>query len=281
MQVDQQQILEAVEALAPLPATVTRMAGIVSRFDWDVKEIEEAVALDPVLTAKILVLANSALAARGHEIASVRAAVMRIGAGPLFSMAMSIGMQKQFKRPLLAYGMSEDDLWVHSVATGLAAEELQRLRRKLPVESFAAALLHDVGKLVLSRFIDPVRVKVLNAEAGAGGVPHEDAELEILGVRHGEIGAAICDHWQLSPPIREGIQHHHRPGDSREPVARIVHVANAVANHVGARRAGQKTLQAPAIDPAARDELKLTDPEVASIAEGVHARLDDVLRRYA
>src|SRR5690349_17438657 len=147
VQVDQDALVLAARELEPLPTTVTRLARILARQDWDLREVEETIALDQALTPRILRIANSALASRGHRIATVGDAVMRVGTGPIFSMAMALGVKSRLTKAVAQYGLAEGELWVHSVAAALTVESLGvRLRKRLPVESFTAALLHDVGK---------------------------------------------------------------------------------------------------------------------------------------
>jgi len=295
--VDQDALVLAARELEPLPTTVTRLARILARQDWEMREVEEAIALDQALTPRILRLANSALSSRGHRIATVGEAVMRVGTGPLFSMAMALGVKRRFAAPVKAYGLAEGELWKHSVAAALTVESLgTRLRRRLPVESFTAALLHDVGKLVLARFLDAERLELLRAAAERGRLSERDAELEILGVDHGELGAIIAQHWQLPDPLVRALQHHHSPdgapdgaldaapGESPDrAIAHVVHVADLVADRVAARRR-KKGEPAPPPEPLAastRDRFKLDDAALDELAQSVDARLADVLERYA
>jgi putative nucleotidyltransferase with HDIG domain len=299
--VDQDALVLAARELEPLPTTVTRLARILARHDWEMREVEEAIALDQALTPRILRLANSALSSRGHRIATVGEAVMRVGTGPLFSMAMALGVKRRFAAPVKPYGLAEGELWKHSVAAALTVESLgARLRRRLPVESFTAALLHDVGKLVLARFLDEERLGLLRAAAERGRLSERDAELEILGVDHGELGAIIAQHWQLPDPLVRAVQHHHAPDGApdRAPdgaldaapgetpdrtIAHVVHVADFVADRVAARRrkAGGEAPPPAPLAASTRDRFKLDDAALDDLAQSVDARLADVLERYA
>ena len=153
---DQSALVRAAYALDPLPASVSRLATLVARENWTVKEAEEVIALDQALTVKLLRLANSAAGASRIEIATVGDALVRMGVGVVLSMATGSSVQRLIRVGLPEYGLSEGDLWRHSVAAALASEAAARVcQTVVPPESFTAALLHDIGKLVLVQFLDP------------------------------------------------------------------------------------------------------------------------------
>jgi len=281
--VEQSSLVRAAHELEPLPITVTRLAQILSHRNWDLKDVEDAIALDQALTPRILRLANSALHSRGHPVATVREAVMRVGTGPVFSLAMALGVQKRFRRPVASHGLGEGEMWVHSVSAALAVEILGvTMRRKLPVESFAAALLHDVGKLVLGRFLEPPHAQVLRSAEEQGQLAARQAEVGLLGIEHGELGAIVAQHWNLPERLVLGVRHHHDPTAAGDVIADVVHVADAVACLVDERRTARPSaIAAEAIEPASRAALKLDDAALESVIEAVDVRLIEVLKRYS
>jgi putative nucleotidyltransferase with HDIG domain len=280
---EQESMVKAAGELAPLPMTVTRLAQILARPDWDLDEVEEAIAFDQALTPKLLRMANSALASRGHPIATVREAVMRVGTGSIFSIAMALGVQSRFKPALPHYGMAEGALWVHSVSAALAVETLATTtKRKLPVESFTAALLHDVGKLVMARFLEPEAVARLRTAEELGREQAREVEVEVLGIEHCELGAIVARHWQLPERLIDGILFHHYPGESKQPVVQVVHVAEAVARIVDARRIGRPLPPGEGVVASvARESLQLDDAAITKLADLVETRIGEVLQRYS
>jgi HD-like signal output (HDOD) protein len=281
--VERDEVVSAARALEPLPTKVARVAAILARPDWSMDELERAIALDPGFAPRILRMANSALASRGHPITSVREAVMRIGSGPILSIAMGLGVRRRLDAPLPQFGLAKGALWIHSVAAALTVELLAApLQREPPVEAFTAALLHDVGKLVMARFLDPEsRAKLRKAEL-EGRAAARAAEIELLGADHGELGALVAEHWLLPASLANGIRHHHFPAESKEPVAHAVHVSEEIARIVDARRIGRPLpADGGRIAEVARESLKLDDKTIAELVDLVDARLNEVLQRYA
>jgi HD-like signal output (HDOD) protein len=103
---------------------------------------------------------------------------------------------------------------------------------QIPPESYAAALLHDVGKLVLARFLDPDLLSYLQRAQSEGRCHPLEAEMEILEVNHAELGGLIARHWGLPSTIALGIQYHHTPTDEHPLVCHVVCVANVLAKTV-------------------------------------------------
>ena len=91
---DQSELVRAAYALDPLPASVSRLATLVARENWSVKEAEDVIALDQALTVKILRLANSAAGGSRLKIATVGDALVRLGVGVVLSMATGSSVQR-------------------------------------------------------------------------------------------------------------------------------------------------------------------------------------------
>ena len=131
----------------------------------------EIVQFDEALTASLLRSANSSWSASRSEITTVRDAVIRLGASPVLALTLGMNGSGAISGDALPkYGLSEGELWRHSVAASLAAELLTQLAaHRPPPETATAALLHDVGKLVmaLSSIHPPRRALREHQERGA------------------------------------------------------------------------------------------------------------------
>jgi HD-like signal output (HDOD) protein len=73
---DQGLVTRAAAAVEPLPPTVSRLASAMTREDCGLREIEQIISLDPVLTGRLLRVANSAAMASGAPVATVRGAIL-------------------------------------------------------------------------------------------------------------------------------------------------------------------------------------------------------------
>ena len=287
MTIAQHDLVQAVQDLEPLPPTAARLGGLLSRKDWDIREVEETIAFDQALTAKLLRLANSALWFRGHAVATVRDAVMRLGSGTVVGLAMGAGMQRRFAKALPQYGLREGELWTHSVAATLAASVISSATiADVPVEASAAALMHDVGKLVMARYLDPDSLHRIEEVRRTEGLSLHEAEIAVMGLDHAELGGVIAVEWKLPERLVTGVVHHHDPSKTTDSIASVVHLTDVVA-YRAQRRASVAPLAStpqpplPEPDPAALQVLGLGANDLERVAESVADELSDVLRRYS
>lgn len=277
--IDLKALTRSANALEALPASVTRLAAIAAKDSWNVREVEEIVSLDQALSFRLLRMANSAASASLMPVVTIRDAVVRLGIGSLLSLATATSVQRKLFGAIPEFGLSEGELWRHSVASALGAEAAAGFcDMELPPETYAAALLHDIGKLVLARELDPEVLKVLAAAREQGHLSSLKAESEILTVHHGELGGLIAQHWNLPDRLVVGIIHHHTPDDANDIIADVVHVANLASKHVGAGHWVAEDERTP--NPASLARLKMTPNGFDGLCKQVGKRLEQVLAQY-
>ena len=227
-------IMDKVDAFPSIPGSAVRLLELVDQADAPIQEIEDVLRLDPGLTANVLKLTNSAFFGLPVKVGSVKRAVMLLGLKKLKQLIMASCVNAVMDKDIPGYDLPAGELWRHSIAVSVAAEGLVR---ELNLESgddiFTAALLHDVGKLVLGQFIDD-DYAALEAAAGSS-VSFEIAEKEVLGTDHAEVGARILEYWALPDALVHAVRWHHNPENAEEihPSTDIVHVANMLCLMLG------------------------------------------------
>ncbi len=290
-------VLSSATTLKPLPASVSRLATLVSSEDVDLGEVVEVVQLDPALTARMLKAANSAMSAAKVQVGTVKDAVVRLGSGLVLSFAIAGSVKKTVSGAIPSYGLGEGELWRHSVAAALAAEVLKPFAKKvaLPTEAFTAALLHDIGKLVLGRFLDKDAVALIDVARADDGLDFDSAEAFVLGIGHGELGGVVAQRWGLPGTIVCGIRYHESPQRARDGdpsaaqpiisserelcVADLVHVASILSNQSSVGPADDRRL--PALDGRVCDRLGLDAAGITNASRAIEERLEQTLARYA
>ncbi len=224
-----------IERLEPVSATVPRLASVVADENAGVDEICKVIEYDPALTANAIKLANSAYFASPAAVHTVREAVNKIGAGRILQDAVGREVGPRFLKAMPAYEMEELELWHHSVAAATAASLLTRYATvAIPPMAFTAALLHDMGKLVISRHLDDETRKEIQRYLHEG-LTYVQAERRALGFDHAQIGGLIARRWRFPDELANCIAWHHHPhrDNIASPALDAVHVANAVAKTIG------------------------------------------------
>lgn len=275
-------LISGATEMEPLPASTSRLAQLIARTDWDLDEIVDVIQLDLSLTGKLLGMANSVLSGAAEPIRTVQQAVGRMGSGTVLSLAVGSCVQQQLQQPLPLYGIDEGGLWRHSVASALAAENAAcYCSAPVPPETYAAALLHDVGKLVMQRHLGPTEVRALRRLREDTGLSWVDAEEEALSINHAKIGQLVARSWCLPDGIADAVGGHHRPelveGRRGRLVSSVVSLADLVAKSVDSDREGT-----PPIEYASTlcDDLGMTQAGLASLCADVDERLGEVLGLY-
>jgi HD-like signal output (HDOD) protein len=244
--------LERVPALSP---TATQLLGRLARRNCEVRELADMIERDPLLSAQILAIANSAAFGRAHQISSIKHAIAMIGLGAVRKFALAKSISNLFGKRKLAPSFSITRFNLHSVATGMFLELLAEV---VPLEdeedAFLAGLFHDVGKLVIAVAL-PNEYEDILATSALTGEPLLEVERQLLQTDHAELSALAVDYWGLGEPIRAAAAYHHAPEESPAVSGKVslpmaVSKVDAVVN-----AAGMSLLPAP---PLQREVPPLT-----------------------
>jgi putative nucleotidyltransferase with HDIG domain len=229
-----QGLLLGIERLDPLPVTAQRLIKAIDDEEIGPAKIAEYVQYDAAVASTVLRVANSAAYGGWNRVDNVRDAVVRLGAAKLLDIVLGDYLRRlKVHAPL--YDLAEDDLWLHSAAASLAVKALQRERPRagIPETATVAALVHDIGKLVMVRYLK-ADVKQILALRDERRIAFVEAERELFGCDHAEVGGAMGRHWGFPEDITDAIEHHHQvPVEAPNPTVDAVVIANLAAKAVG------------------------------------------------
>lgn len=217
-----------------MPGAASKLLALLNNTETPLAEIEAILRYEPGLTANVLRLVNSAYFGISKKIGSVRQAVLLMGWKRLTQLVLASCVSAILDKPVSGYDLAPGDLWRHAVAVAVSSEGLAKLLNVGGVEEiFTAGLLHDVGKMVLGRFVEEHRVD-MEVESYLER-SFEQVEREIFGMDHAEVGALILSKWGLPEDLILAVRYHHEPNNSPKPLATvdIVHVADIVSLMIG------------------------------------------------
>ena len=189
------------------------------------------ISQDPVMSAKILQVVNSAFFGMSREISDTTESVMVLGAERIKALILLAAAFSQYSNAKCP-GFSIEPIWGHSLQVGLFARAIALAETKntrTAEAAFTAGLLHDIGKLVLAGNLPEMYGTVMRLRTSRN-VTTREAEMEMLGTSHAELGACLLATWGLPLPILEAIAWHHQPERSDEhgfSLLAAVHAANA------------------------------------------------------
>ncbi|MBN2799453.1 MAG: HDOD domain-containing protein [Deltaproteobacteria bacterium] len=264
----QETLLREVRALPTLSPSVARLQQVLRDPRSDARAVEAALRLDPAMTGNVLRLANSAAVGLRRKVGDVREAATLLGTKAVFELATQASFAGVIPDVLPGYQIDARAYWLHCAGVAVISEELARVVRPAPAYLHTASLLHDVGKLVASLHLADRDVEIRRALADR---TLAEAEVELLGMDHAELGAAVAAHWQLPDEIAAAIRWHHAPDRASEAAQRLtdlVHLADGLAHSLGmGADVGelQRTIQSSAVQRLGIDVRHLELVAAASL----------------
>ncbi|HEX8949753.1 MAG TPA: HDOD domain-containing protein [Dissulfurispiraceae bacterium] len=199
-----------VDRMPAFPRSVHRVLELASDIDCDPKELVEVISHDPVLILKILKLVNSAYFGLVQKITSVNHAVVYLGFNTVKNLALSTAAIGMLPRRNEA-GFNMDAFLLHSLSTAIIARlfaKKMNISEKESFDYFLSGLLHDFGKVVFAHFMPHEFQRALQRAKEKEAHLYE-AENEMLGINHTEVGSLLGEKWRLPANIVEALRGHH------------------------------------------------------------------------
>jgi putative nucleotidyltransferase with HDIG domain len=207
-------MLELLDSLEGQQSSASSIAAIIGR--------------DVSLSAKILQIVNSSFYGFPKQIDSLSRAVTIIGGRQLQMVTMGISVMSVFK-DIPEELLDMQSFWRHSISCGVLCK---CMAEKFIVANeerlFLSGLLHDLGRLIMLQE-DPGAVTMAIGLAKKKGLPLYEAETELWGFNHGQLGAEFLLAWNFPAALVDCVRYHHAP-QKNNLEANIVHVADAIAH---------------------------------------------------
>jgi putative nucleotidyltransferase with HDIG domain len=225
--------IDRVKHLPPAPKILPQLLALLNRETTEASQVVDLMMYDPALTGAALQLANSAYFAAAPA-SDLKEAVARLGFNRVYQLVAAVSGGQLLGSAQKGYGIDQGELWQHSVASAVSA---QLIADKLGDDRnlvFTCALLHDLGKVVLSQALERVYGKIIE-DVEKNQQALIEAEKRLLGVQHAEIGARLLARWKFPANIVAAVCYHHDPAQAGEHkrLASYVYLSNLVAHFVG------------------------------------------------
>lgn len=202
--------LDQAAELSAMGPVVREVISLSNSASASMDSVAAAIKKDPVLSLKVLKLANSAAFSVGDRADTVHKAVLRIGVAQTREAVLAITVIDQFGPGVDTGGLRVDWFWEHCLATGIAAKQLAAamgFKGESLESAFSAGLFHDMGRMILASAVPALYRRVLDA-AHALNVSPEAAEGRLLILNHSEIGEMFLRKWKFSEQVLGAVRLH-------------------------------------------------------------------------
>ena len=262
---------EQIRELSTLPSVILRILEVMNNPMADARDVEREIIEDPVITAKVLKIANSPYYGANRDVSSISQAVVLMGFAEVQNISLSVSLFSRFAVPTKMFDRRQ--FWEHCFTTAAAADALQRRVNAQTNDGFVAGLLHDIGRIILDQHF-PDEFKEIMALAESSDLSLLEAERRVLGVTHCDIGYWVTEKWNLPPMLTDSILFHHSPFECRESyvLTSIVHVADVISKSFGSY-VGEDFMPPPRDESAFR-LLNLDAEKIMNLADLISKKMD-------
>ena len=270
------QLLKESERIEPVPQVIHQLMDLVDDPEVPISEVTALILYEPVVTANLLKLANSAAFGFKKKVDSVHDAVVLMGLKRVVEIVLLNSVTKPLKSAYQGYGLEEGQLWKQSVSCALMAGAIaETIAAPEKHTVFTAALLKDIGVIVLDRHMGEAMAMIREAMA-VDSLSLVSAERQVLGIDHAYLGGRIAEKWNFSEALAGTIQQHHLTDEATDIPKEIamVYLADSMCSMSGLN--AELFCGHYAHDDRICDQLGLSEENVNRIMSDFFARKEDI-----
>lgn len=250
-------VFQKIEELPILPSIYNKLNAKLNDPRSSFKDFADIIGTDPVLSAKVLKLANSAYFGFKHAIETITDATIAIGTEAISTLVIGLSIVSHFKN--VAQDLIDmESFWKHSIACGVAARVISKYTSVKNAERlFVSGLIHDIGRLILWHNFSSEQHEIYRIAEQTNRFL-VDVEDEVLGINHAVIGQLLMQKWKIPSSIEMVVSNHHTPLLSQNPLeSSIIYLSDIIVSAVGFGTSGENLIQK--ITPEIWSCLQLTD----------------------
>jgi len=221
--------------LPSIPVVATKVMQLIENETTTSEDMARVVASDPAVAARVLKISNSSFYGCQRQINTLSHAIMILGFSTLKSLVVAAAV-KQVHKP---FGLTENMLWEHSFAAGLAANiiaaDIQQVNGE---EAFLGGLFHDLGKTIMN-IMDSQKFQNVMQKCYNIGTSFMEAEQYVYPYTHAEVGGLVIRKWNFPETLVNAVFQHHTPDFSEDEdpyqikLSSVVGLANLFCHKAG------------------------------------------------
>jgi putative nucleotidyltransferase with HDIG domain len=209
-----------------MPQVARQMQRVIKEPTVSTDELAEVIEIDPVISLRLISVANSPIYRGITEIRNVKTAIQRLGLKETLNLVIAIANKSLYETDKVQYKILMDKMWGHSLASAFGAKLIaQKLKLEDPESFFLMGLTHDIGKiLLLKAFTGISKQKMLNLDAVQANIQEG----------HISLGIMLIKRWGFDEKFVKVITHHEDSefDDNALKEILVVHLANMITRNI-------------------------------------------------
>lgn len=233
--IDIQHILRSIDNLPPFPEVYRKATRLLQNPETSVDNLIQVLQYDQSITANVLKMCNSAYYGLTRKVHSLREGLVLLGNNQLKEILSGSALSQFYQKESKGYDLGRGELWKSAISSALVSQIICKIiEGKENPTVFTTALLHDIGKVVLNDFVWEENKKISQL-VQEEGYSFEEAERQILGMDHAEVGAKIAELWNFPEDMIRAIRLHHTPETAPENdiITPIVYLSDVIILTMG------------------------------------------------
>ncbi|MBN2802638.1 MAG: HDOD domain-containing protein [Deltaproteobacteria bacterium] len=211
-----------------------RLMEVTNDPNHSLMEVVRIVEADAVLTAQVLKVVNSAAFGLSGKVDEIKRAAALLGDKIIVGLAIGHSQSHIYNQELEGYGAEAGALWEHSLRTAIASRELAKFSgdKVSPGLAYTAGILHDIGKSIIAGFMGGKTDLLMKFADENSDKNFLDAEKEVVGVTHAEVGYELAKHWNFPLVFQTACLYHHNPSMAQaedKHLAYVIHLGDILA----------------------------------------------------
>jgi diguanylate cyclase (GGDEF)-like protein len=255
-----------------------RIIQEIKRDKSSINELAKIISFDPALTAKILKVANSSFYGLPYKVDSIEKAVNILGLEALKNIALSFVIVRGFKRN------SRDEFnhelfWKRSLTAAVSAEMITSKLGQKREDTFVTSLLMDIGVVVMYLSRPNDYLKVFD-EKRTSGISTFEAERNVFGFDHMDVGSEILKKWGIPENIYLPIAYHHKKDGCPPQLQNVVETLMLSDISSSVYHSSKSIEKFGELRQLLQNKLNISDTEVRQFIDSIADKTMEILSTF-
>ena len=272
------EIVIDIKDIPALPSVIMKVNSALMDKSVTAQKVSSIIEKDVALTSKILRLANSSYYGLSYHVDTLSKAISVLGFNTVRNLAVTVSLLNIYDKSVSS-SFDAKGLWLHSLGSAIASKALTvKIKNNvLKEKAFICGMLHDIGKLAIHKKLPAEADRVLEILQGDRTITLHEAEMNILGFTHPDVGALAAEKWRFPHEFINAIKYHHNPEITRKTPELVyaVHAGNEIAKALAlGKSASEKVANISAVT---WEKLGLSEKGLSTLIPEISANFNDVM----